>query len=81
MSREEALMELEKPIYEPARFREDYDFVLKKLGLSDAQFQELMRIPPKSHYAFAHERPLEERYPFLSPIKKIYRAVFPFLKA
>ncbi len=81
MTREEALLELEKPIYEPARFREDYDFVLKKLGLSDDQFQELMSIPPRSHYAFDHERPLEERYPFLGPIKKIYRAVFPFSKA
>jgi N-acetyl sugar amidotransferase len=81
LTREEALQELEKPIYDPALFREDYDFVLKKLGLSNDEFQELMRIPPKSHYAFDHERPLEERYPILSPIKKIYRAIFPFSKA
>jgi len=81
MTRKEALDILEEPIYEAARFREDYDFVLKKLGLTDAQFQELMRIPPRSHYDFDYERPLEERYPFLSPIKKIYRSVFPFTKA
>ncbi len=81
MTQEEALSKLDEPIYEDARFREDYDFVLKKLGLSDTQFQELMRIPPRSHYEFDHERPLEERYPVLSPIKKIYRAVFPFTKS
>lgn len=81
MTREEALSMLDELIYEPARFREDYDFVLKKLGLSDGQFQELMRIPPRSHYDFDHERPLEERYPIFSPIKKIYRSIFPFSKA
>lgn len=81
MSREEALQELKKPIYDPAQFREDYDFVLKKLGLTDDQFQELMRNPPRSHYDFDYERPLEERYPLLAPLKKIYRAVFPFGKA
>jgi hypothetical protein len=81
LTRDEALHELDKPIYDPALFREDYTFVLKKLGLTDTQFHELMSIPPRSHYAFDYERPLEERYPILSPIKRIYRAVFPFLKA
>jgi len=80
ISKPDALEELEKPIYDVAQFKEDYDFVLKKLGLTAEAFESIMTLPPKSHYDFDYEMPLDKRYPFLKPIKNLYRTIFP-LKA
>ncbi len=48
MSREQALAELEKPIYPEELFREDYEFVLKKLSLSESEFSKIMALPAKT---------------------------------
>lgn len=77
MTKEEALAELSKPMYDPEQFRQDYDFVLKKLGLSEQEFKEIMAKPPRSHYDFDYEMPIDKRYPLLKPFKKIYRTIFP----
>lgn len=77
ITREEAIQELSKPIYDPAQYREDKEFVLKKLRLLEKEFSELMSIPPRSHFDFDHKRPIEERIPLLAPIKKIFRMVYP----
>jgi N-acetyl sugar amidotransferase len=77
MTKEEALAELEKPIYDPIQFKTDYEFVLKKLGLTDAEFKAIMALPPRSHYEFDYEKPIDERYPVLKPFKFIYRKLFP----
>lgn len=73
----QALDELKKPIYDPEIFKTDYMFVLKKLGFSETEFDELMKQPPKSHYEFDYEKPIDERYPLLRPVKKLYRFLFP----
>lgn len=49
MTRDQALEELKKPPYPEALFRTDYEFVLKKLGMTDAEFQEIMRLPIHSY--------------------------------
>lgn len=49
MTKKEALFELKKPIYPIHLFNSDYDFVLKKLGFTDNQFQEYLRSPIVSH--------------------------------
>jgi N-acetyl sugar amidotransferase len=77
ITKDEALQELAKPIYEEKQFKIDYEFVLKKLGLSEEEFEIIMQIPPRSHYEFDFEKPIDERYPFLRPVKKIYRKFFP----
>lgn len=52
MTREEALAELKKPTYPPAQQEEDREYVVKKLGLTDAQFEEIMNMPPKTIYDY-----------------------------
>jgi N-acetyl sugar amidotransferase len=49
MSREDALKVLVKPPYPLEHLEEDRRFVIKKLGLSDEQFREIMSQPVKSH--------------------------------
>lgn len=77
LTKAEAVEQLSLPLYEPAQFRVDYEFVLKKLGLTAAEFETIMQAPRKSHYDFDYEKPIDERYPILKPIKKIYRTIFP----
>lgn len=49
MTRDEALAELEKPIYDPQMQAEDREFVLKKFGLTEDEFEAIMAAPIKSH--------------------------------
>lgn len=52
MTREEALDELKKPTYAPSLQEEDREYVIKKLGLTDAEFEEIMNTPPKTIYDY-----------------------------
>jgi len=80
ITKEEALEELKKPIYEPAQLKVDFEFVLKKFGITREEFEALMKIPPRSHYDFDFEMPVDQRYPLLKPVKLIYRKLFPVKK-
>lgn len=75
-----ALEELKQPIYNDEQFKQDYAFVLKKLELTQAAFDELMQQPQRSHYDFDYEMPVDKRYPLLRPFKKIFRSIFPVKK-
>jgi N-acetyl sugar amidotransferase len=48
ITREAALAELEKPTYAPSMQEEDREYVAKKLGVSDGEFDAIMRLPRKS---------------------------------
>lgn len=49
MTREKAIAELELPVYESKMQAEDREFVLKKFGLSEQEFDQIMAAPIKSH--------------------------------
>jgi N-acetyl sugar amidotransferase len=49
ITRDEALREMQKPLYEPAELEKDKEFILKKLGLTPEAFQELLDAPKHSH--------------------------------
>ena len=71
MTRDEALTALEQPIYDPKLLKEDRQFVLKKFGLSEAQFQAIMEDPPKAHSAYPNHLFWFET---LSGLKNTFRA-------
>lgn len=56
ISRSDALIALKKPLYSPELLKQDYKYILKKLSLSEKQFQEIMNTKAgvvtdyKSHY-------------------------------
>lgn len=74
ITREEAIAELEKPIYNEDLLRADYDFVIKKLGLTKDEFEKIMAQPvvPHSHYPI--EKNIYERYPSLKIFKTFWQA-------
>lgn len=50
MSREEALREIEKPLYDPGELAIDITFFCKKLRIEKDEFERLMKVP-KRHYS------------------------------
>lgn len=65
ISREEALEELKQPIYDTQQLKEDKNFVLRKLNLSEAEFEKYMALPPRSHFDFKTEKKSYfDKYPF-----------------
>jgi hypothetical protein len=64
---------LKEPPYPQQFFKQDYEFVLKKLNLSEAEWQTFMKKPPRSHYDYDYERPLFDRKPLLKPLRPLVR--------
>ena len=52
LSRDDALEELEHEPYAPELQEADREYVVKKLGLTDSEFQEIMDTPPRSFWDF-----------------------------
>jgi len=53
MTRDQALEEIKKPPYEEELLRQDKEYVLKKFGFSEVQFNDLMITPIRKHTEFA----------------------------
>jgi N-acetyl sugar amidotransferase len=59
ISRADALRELEKPAIEPAQLREDRAFVVKKLRITEAEFDAIMRAERRTFWDYpSYERDL-----------------------
>lgn len=67
ISREEALLEMEKPTYPPDLLASDKEYVIKKLGLSEKEFEEIMNTPVKSYAEYPNDEAL---------LKFIYRTYY-----
>jgi len=62
ITKEEALAELEQPIYPPSELKDDKEYVIKKLGLTEEEFDEIMSRPPRRHQEFKTDKKLKESY-------------------
>ena len=71
ITKEEAVSELEKPIYEKSQMEADYTFVLKKLGFTEIAFDEYIKAPRREHAEFKMEKPFFDEYSALKPIKPL----------
>jgi len=52
VTREQALEELKVPTYAPSMQEEDREYVVKKLGLTDAEFTTIMSAPKRSYWDY-----------------------------
>lgn len=57
MTREEALAELQKPLYDESELKEHMKYIPKKLGLTEEEFEEIMKTPPRKYEEFSPEFP------------------------
>ncbi|MCW3077772.1 MAG: N-acetyl sugar amidotransferase [Bacteroidetes bacterium] len=69
ITREEAIEELKKPTYDPALQKEDYEYALKKFGISKEEFEKYM-----------HEKPVEHKFYGSQWDKKHFRKYYIFKK-
>lgn len=81
ITREQALEELKLPAYNHQQFLEDKEYVLKKLDLSEAEFEAIMKQKPVPHSAFGSQwdkKHFRKYYYFtllLNPIAKLYKKI------
>jgi N-acetyl sugar amidotransferase len=69
LTRSDALAELEIPIYTPEVLASEREFVLKKLGFGDSEFDAIMAAPPRRHDEFATDKN------FLNLLRLAYRPI------
>lgn len=75
MTRETALEELKKPLYREEELKQDLAFVLKKFGLTPAEFDEIMHLPVRKHTDFPVETSVYDRYRLLRLLKPIVKHI------
>lgn len=61
MSREEALSELAKPLYDSFELEEDIHYFSKKLGITVKEYHQIMSLPPKTHMDYPNALKIEMR--------------------
>ena len=66
LTREKALRELEKPLYDSQELIQDIDYFCKKMKISKSQFDSLMEVPNKSYLEFDN---WNNRYKFFKIIQ------------
>lgn len=66
ISRGEALLEMEKPLYDETELKEDKEFLAKKMGLTLAEFNEIMNQPNKTFRDYPSD------YEFEQKMRKLY---------
>ena len=79
ISREEALKELQQPLYSASDLQSDKEYVIKKFELTEAEFDEIMRLPVRKHQDFKMDKHLKASYMSLlektAPIRKAIKKI------
>ncbi|MFB0523766.1 MAG: N-acetyl sugar amidotransferase, partial [Candidatus Bathyarchaeia archaeon] len=70
IGRNEAVEELEKPLYSKEELTQDKQYVLSRLGLSEEEFEQLMNLPIKKHSDYGSD---EWVYGILRRLEGVYR--------
>ena len=68
ISREEALQEIALPLYRESELKNDKEFVLKKLGFSEQEFNAMMSEQPVPHSQYPNEMV------YINPILNVLRS-------
>ncbi len=58
ITREQALLELQAPLYSPQDLETDTDYVCKKLGFTRAELEEYLHSAPVAHSSYASDQPI-----------------------
>ena len=71
MTRDEALLELEKPLYLEDELNEDKEFISKKLGITLDEFNQILALPNKNFTDYPSEQLTLKK---LQKVKKLLKA-------
>jgi N-acetyl sugar amidotransferase len=70
ITREKALEEMEQPLYAKGKLQEDLEYAISKFGLTEAEFEAIMKAPPKSYQDY----PNIEKSWYYGLVKKAHMA-------
>jgi len=76
MTKDEALQELGKPLYDERELQQDKEYVIKKFGLTAEEFEAIMQLPRRKHEEFATDLKMRESYMRLLKRTQKFRKVF-----
>jgi N-acetyl sugar amidotransferase len=62
LGKESALEELRKPLYNEEELAQDMEYVIKKFGLTQQEFDAIMQTPPRAHHEFKSDLALKANY-------------------
>jgi len=79
MTKEEALAELSDPAYDLQAIADDREYIAKKLGFTEQEFDELLHLPNREHAEFGDQALVEKRIrrglDLLRPFKRAYQSI------
>lgn len=75
MTKDTAIEYLSKPIIDQGILLNDYDYVLKKIGLNRNQFESILHKPRREHKEYKIQKGFFETYPILKFIRPIYNVL------
>jgi N-acetyl sugar amidotransferase len=61
MTRDHALENMEEPVFPPDRLKEERDYVIKKLAITEEEFEQIMSLPTRTFEAYPTNYSLTER--------------------
>jgi N-acetyl sugar amidotransferase len=62
MTKEAAIEELQQPLYNDRELQKDMEYVMKKFGLTQKEFDEIMNLPPRKHSEFKSDLKWKQQY-------------------
>lgn len=65
ITREEALCELSKPVYDPVLFNSDKEFIQKKFGISDLEMDKYMQLSNAKHEDYKTDMKIKVAYNYV----------------
>lgn len=75
IDKQKALEILSNPSLPEKQLKQDYEFVLKKFGLSEEQFEQIMAQPRREHNEFETQKGFWSKYPYLRFLRPIYQLI------
>ncbi|MDA9313028.1 N-acetyl sugar amidotransferase [Vicingaceae bacterium] len=73
LTKEQAIEELKESFYDLNQLATDKEYVIKKLGFTETEFDAILAEKPRAHQDFEVEGDIENHYPILKPLKKVYK--------
>ena len=73
INRDDALEILNKPTYDENLIMQDYEYILKKLDITESEFQSYLKAERVEHTHYEYDRGFKVRYKFLWKIAKFFK--------
>jgi hypothetical protein len=79
ITKEEALKELAEPTYDPQLQQQDKEYIAKKLGFTNEEFEQVLQLPNKKHEDYGTDKAQRALYfrimGWIKPVTQIIKKI------